>query len=123
MAPRCQRPRCAKRRGVRRSPAGLGERESARGLAQKLASVSGDPYLEGVNVSLLERVKSLPLPERIELAEAVWESIEAEGHQPPLPPAQALELDRRLEEYRRRPGTSIPWDRVQAELDQKYPGR
>jgi len=51
-----------------------------------------------MNANLLEAAKSLPLPERIELAEALWESITDEGHEPPLTPAQADELDRRLED-------------------------
>lgn len=73
-----------------------------------------------MNANLLEAAKALPLPERIHLAEALWESITDEGHEPPLTPAQAQELDRRLEEHRRNPQTGIPWEQVKAELDQKY---
>ena len=46
----------------------------------------------GMNTNLLEAAKALPLPERIDLAEALWESITDEGHEPPLTPAQAEEL-------------------------------
>lgn len=74
----------------------------------------------GMNANLLEAAKALPLPERIYLAEALWESITDEGHEPLLTPAQAEELDRRLEEHRRNPQTGIPWQQVKAELDQKY---
>ncbi len=74
----------------------------------------------GMNANLLAAAKALPLPERIYLAEALWESITDEGHEPPLTPAQAEELDRRLEEHRRNPQTGIPWHQVKAELDQKY---
>jgi len=73
-----------------------------------------------MNASLLEDAKALPLPERIELAEALWESITDEGHEPPLTSAQAAELDRRLEDYRRNPPSGIPWEQVKAELEQKY---
>jgi putative addiction module component (TIGR02574 family) len=73
-----------------------------------------------MNASLLEAAKALPLPERIDLAEALWESITDEGHQPSLTPAQADELDRRLEECGRNPKTGIPWEQVKAELDRKY---
>ena len=76
--------------------------------------------LIAMNADLLEAAKALPLPERIELAEALWESITGEGHEPPLTPAQADELDRRLEEDRRDPKNGIPWERVKMELDQKY---
>ena len=65
-----------------------------------------------MNADLLEAAKALPLPERIELAEALWESITGEGHEPPLTPAQADELDRRLEEHRRDPKSGIPWEQV-----------
>jgi len=73
-----------------------------------------------MNADLLEAAKALPLPERIELAEALWESIAGEGHEPPLTPAQADELDRRLEEHRRDPKSGIPWEQAKVELDQKY---
>jgi len=65
-------------------------------------------------------VKALPLPERIELAEALWQSITDEGHEPPLTSTQAKELERRLEEHERNPHTGIPWEQVKAELEQKY---
>ena len=73
-----------------------------------------------MNANLLEAAKALPLPERIDLAEALWESITEEGHEPSLTPAQAEELDRRLEEHRRNPQAGIPWQQVKAELGQKY---
>ena len=73
-----------------------------------------------MNASLLQAAKALPLPERIELAEALWEDIAEEGYDPPLTPAQAIELDRRLEEHRRNPQTGIPWEQVKAELEEKY---
>ena len=73
-----------------------------------------------MNADLLEAAKALPLPERIELAEALWESITGEGHEPPLTPAEADELDRRLEEHWRDPKSGIPWEQVKVELDQKY---
>ncbi len=46
-----------------------------------LSAMLGD-----MNADLLEAAKALPLPERIELAEALWESITGEGHEPPLTP-------------------------------------
>jgi len=72
-----------------------------------------------MKADLLETVKALPLTERIELAEALWESITDEGHEPPLTRAQAEELDRRLQEHRQNPHTGIPWEQVKAELERK----
>ena len=73
-----------------------------------------------MNTELLTTAKALPLLERIELAEALWESITQDGYEPPLTPAQAAELDRRLEEHRRDQQAAIPWEQVNAELEQKH---
>ena len=73
-----------------------------------------------MNTELLATAKALPLPERIELAEALWDSITQDGYEPPLTPAQEAEIDRRLDEHRRDPQSAIPWERVKTELEQKY---
>jgi putative addiction module component (TIGR02574 family) len=73
-----------------------------------------------MNAALLEAVKSLPLPDRLELVDAVWETIAAEGYEPPLTESQAAELERRLEEHRRNPASAIPWETIRAELHAKY---
>ena len=73
-----------------------------------------------MNADLLEAAKALPLPERIKLAEALWEDITKDGYEPPLTTAQEAELDRRLEEHRNNPHSAIPWEQVKAELAQKY---
>ena len=73
-----------------------------------------------MNTELLTTAKALPLPERIELAEALWDSITQDGYEPSLTPAQEAEIDQRLEEHRRNPQSAIPWATVKAELEQKY---
>lgn len=73
-----------------------------------------------MNTELLTTAKALPLPERIELAEALWDSITQDGYEPPLTPAQADEIVRRLEEHRRNPESAISWEQVKAELEQKH---
>lgn len=73
-----------------------------------------------MNSDLLQAAKALPLPERIELAEALWDDIAQAGYEPPLTPAQAMELDRRLEEHHRDPGSAIPWEELREEFDRKY---
>ena len=73
-----------------------------------------------MNTELLATAKALPLLERIELAEALWDSITQDGYEPPLTPAQEAEIDRRLDEHRRNPQSAIPWERVKTELEQKY---
>ena len=42
-----------------------------------------------MNAELLETAKSLPLPERVELLEALWESVVTEGYKPAVTSAQA----------------------------------
>ena len=76
--------------------------------------------MSAMNASVLETAKRLPLAERIELAEALWENIAQEGYEPPLTAAQALELDRRVEAYRQHPEDGIPWEHVKAELERKH---
>jgi putative addiction module component (TIGR02574 family) len=73
-----------------------------------------------MNSVVFETAKKLPLAERIELAEALWENIAEEGYEPALTPAQAAELDRRLDAHRRNPGAGIPWEQVKVELEKKY---
>lgn len=68
-----------------------------------------------MNAELLETAKSLPLQERVELVEALWESVVAEGYEPALTDAQAVELERRLEAHRRNPSDAIAWDTIKAE--------
>jgi len=73
-----------------------------------------------MNETLFENAKRLPLAERVELAEALWEDIAAEGYEPALTAAQGAELDRRLEAHRQNPETAIPWEQVKAELEKKH---
>lgn len=66
----------------------------------------------------LDELLKLPVPERIELAMALWDSI-AEPElqdQLPLTEAQKVELDRRLAEHDRDPSRGIPWEEVQRRL-------
>ena len=73
-----------------------------------------------MNATLFEKAVKLPLAERIELAEALWDNIAEAGYEPALTPAQAAELDRRLEAHRQHPDTAIPWEHLKSELEQKY---
>jgi putative addiction module component (TIGR02574 family) len=73
--------------------------------------------------NLVEIAKSLPLAKRVELVDALWESLADEGYEPPLTPEQAAELDRRLEAHRQDPDSVIPWESIKAELLSKYPAR
>ena len=65
-----------------------------------------------MNAALLEAAKALPLPERIELAEALWEDISKAGYEPPLTPAQEAEIDRRVEEHKKNPHSATPGSKL-----------
>ena len=60
-----------------------------------------------MSTSSLNNARALPLAERIELAEALWESITQDGYEPGLTPTQAAELDRRLEAHERNPDNVV----------------
>jgi len=69
----------------------------------------------------LDDLLKLPVPERLELAMALWDSI-AEPQlqdQLPLTEAQAAELDRRLAEHDRDPSRGIPYQEVLRRLRDK----
>lgn len=73
-----------------------------------------------MSTSILDTARSLPLSERIELVEALWESIIQDGYEPELTTAQAEELDRRLAAHENNPDDVVAWERVKAELESKY---
>ena len=73
-----------------------------------------------MSTNLFDTAKSLPLPERIELAKALWESIIQDGYEPELTTEQAEELDRRVAAHAKNPDDVVAWERVKADLESKY---
>jgi putative addiction module component (TIGR02574 family) len=69
------------------------------------------------SISLDELLK-LPPEERVEIALALWDSLEDSQLDAlvPLTDEQKAELDRRLEEHDRDPGSAIPWEQVRHDL-------
>jgi len=72
-----------------------------------------------MNRALLEELMKLSAAERIQLAQDLWDSIALED-MPPLTPEQVEEMDRRLAEHQRDPGTAVPWEEVRARLWARY---
>ncbi|MBA2693196.1 MAG: addiction module protein [Rubrobacter sp.] len=68
-----------------------------------------------VNVPFDELLK-LSVPERIQLAEDLWDSIAAESEALPLTDAQRAEAERRLAEHDRDPESAISWEEVRGRL-------
>jgi putative addiction module component (TIGR02574 family) len=66
----------------------------------------------------LEELLKLPAAERVEIALALWDSLE-DGELDALVPLtddQKAELDRRLAEHEQNPGSAIPWEQVRRDL-------
>ncbi|HEX9405829.1 MAG TPA: addiction module protein [Thermoanaerobaculia bacterium] len=59
----------------------------------------------------------LPADERLEIAQAIWDSIAARPESVPLTEAQREELDRRLLEYEDNPDAGETWESVKRSLD------
>ena len=62
----------------------------------------------------------LSVTERIELIEALWDSIADAPETLPLTEAQEREIDRRLAEHERDPSSAIPWEEVRERLRARY---
>jgi len=61
--------------------------------------------------------RSLPVSERIELVEDIWDSIAQETSvSMQLSPEQRAEFHRRLSAHRADPSGSVPWGQVRATL-------
>jgi len=61
-------------------------------------------------------LEDLTVAERIQLAEDLWDSVEPDSPEIALTPAQAAELDARLEELRRCPDSGESWEVVRDRL-------
>ena len=68
----------------------------------------------------LEELLKLSVPERIQLAEDLWDSIAAEPDALPLTDVQRAEIERRLAEHDRDPESAIIWEEVRARLHQRF---
>ena len=67
----------------------------------------------------LPDLSRLSVAERIIVVEHIWDSIATEQEAVTLPPAQAAELDRRLESYRQSPTAGASWEDVKARIQAK----
>jgi putative addiction module component (TIGR02574 family) len=67
----------------------------------------------------LKEILSLSVEERIQLVEAVWDSIAQQPESLPVTEAQRKELDRRLDEHQKDPRAGRPWSAVRNSLARK----
>lgn len=59
----------------------------------------------------------LPVPERIELVQAIWDSIVAESASVVVTDEQRAEIDRRLADVASNPTDERPWSEVRSSLE------
>ena len=67
-----------------------------------------------MKTALVDEMVKLPAPDRLELIGALWDSLDDE--EVPLTPAQAAELDRRLNDMEENPGDEMPWEEARKRI-------
>jgi len=67
----------------------------------------------------IDQLRGLPLEKRLEIIEALWESVE-ESDPFPIPDEIADEAEREFEAHLADPSSSIPWETVRARLRARY---
>jgi len=67
----------------------------------------------------LEDLKHLPLAQRVQLVEDLWDSIAAELES--MPPSDSLkrEMNRRLEEYLKDPKSAVSYEEVRRRMKER----
>ena len=65
----------------------------------------------------IQEILKLSVPERIELVEAIWDSIADAPESLPVTAPQKRELDHRLAEYQKNPQAGRTWEEVRDSLD------
>jgi putative addiction module component (TIGR02574 family) len=70
---------------------------------------------------LLDQAQSLSVPERIELVEAIWDTIPPDASLEALPLSEEhrLELDRRLADLEADPHAGSSWAEVRARIERR----
>jgi putative addiction module component (TIGR02574 family) len=64
----------------------------------------------------IDELSRLPLPERLEIVERLWDSIAADAERLPVTAKQAEELDRRLAAHELNPGEGVTWEEIRDRL-------
>jgi len=67
------------------------------------------------NISITD-ILELPLQERIQLVELIWDSVAAVPEAVEVSPELKAELERRMIEFERNPESGYSWDQVKSRL-------
>ena len=66
--------------------------------------------------SLPPEIRSLPIPERVQMVEQIWDSIVEDEQAFQLTDSQKEELDRRIAAHEASPNRGKPWEEVKKRL-------
>ena len=69
-------------------------------------------------VKILDQLRALPATKRRKVVGQIWD--EFADSELGLTPAQAAELDRRLEEHNGDPDDVVPWTKIKSATEAKY---
>jgi putative addiction module component (TIGR02574 family) len=74
-----------------------------------------------MKATIIEQVQHLPVEQRIELAEAIWDTIaeDADAAALPLSEAHRAKLDRRLADWEANPDAGSSWEDVRFRLERR----
>lgn len=64
----------------------------------------------------VEEILALPVTDRLQALQAIWDSIVEAPESLPVSPSQRDELDRRLKLHQEDPEAALPWEEVRARL-------
>ena len=68
----------------------------------------------------LSEILRLPVSERIDLVQQIWDSVAADADAVPVTPEQREELDRRLKEHEENPQDVVEWDEVEKRIRSRH---
>ncbi len=64
----------------------------------------------------LDQLRELPVSERIQLVEDLWDTIAADSESIRLSETQIVELDRRLDRFEEAPGEGVEWTALKTRI-------
>jgi len=73
-------------------------------------------YVTNGMSTAIDELTKLPLPQRLEIVERLWDSIAADPERLPVTAKQAEELDRRLAAHESNPGEGVAWEEIRERL-------
>ena len=65
----------------------------------------------------MDAIRRLSVPDRVRLAQDIWDSLRPTVNELPLTAEQAGLIDERLDEHERDPASAVPWQDVKSRLE------